>query len=115
MAFNKKKFQQVQEQDVGIQMKLGDDATYPMTAIRNISFKNILSISSITDIKCIFEFNGQHCPIKDCSQKLPWFLAKKEHEGKIYKLLVDTTKHWALVHDSGKLRELWHKHLGDLH
>jgi hypothetical protein len=36
-------------------------------------------------------------------------------EGGLYRLLVDPTKHGALVHDNGKLSELWHKCFGHLH
>jgi hypothetical protein len=91
MTFNKKISASFKNRDVGIQVELGDDATYPVTRIGTISFrmplgdvlnlhdvlfvprltKNLLYISTITYMKCIVEFYDQQCTIKDCNQELP--------------------------------------------
>jgi hypothetical protein len=77
MIFNKKVFNKFEEKELGIQVELGDDATYPMTRIDPIFFKmppcdvlelhdvlfvlgltkNLLFVSVITNQKCKFEFD----------------------------------------------------------
>jgi len=108
---------------VGIQVEYGDNTTYHMIKIGTISFtmpsgnildwqyvfyvpklmNNLLSISSITNRKHIVEFNDQKCIIRYYNHAFAWFLAKGVLEGCLCKLLVNTTKHDTLVHDSGKL------------
>jgi hypothetical protein len=78
MTFNKKIFSKFQEQNVGMQEESGDDVTYSMTEMGTISFripsndvlhlhdalfvpklmKSLLSISAITDKKCVSELFG---------------------------------------------------------
>lgn len=79
MTFNEKFLKKFQEQDVGIQAKLRDDATYVVNQIDTVSFRmplnnvlnlhdvlfvhilsnNLFLVSTIANMKCIVEFNNQ--------------------------------------------------------
>jgi hypothetical protein len=112
-----------QEQEGGMSVELGDDATYPMKGLGSISFqmpssdvlelndvlfvlslkKNLLSVSCMTNFQCRVAFEGQQCTISNCSLASLRTLARGVWDGGLYKLLVDD--HVALVHDSEKLGE----------
>lgn len=77
MTTNKLAFFKLQEQDFVMQVELGDDATYSVIGMGSISFympsgdvlelhdvlfvprlsKNVLSVSCLTDLKCVVEFD----------------------------------------------------------
>jgi hypothetical protein len=96
MTYDKKLFSRLQEQEGGMSVELGDDATYPMKGLGSISFqmpsgdvlelndvlfvpslkKNLLSISCMEDLQCRVAFEGQQCTISDCSLASPRTLAR---------------------------------------
>jgi hypothetical protein len=96
MTFNKKAFNKLQEQEDGIQVELGNDATYLVTKMGFVSFymplgdvlelddvlyvlgltKNLLSVSAMTDLRCVVEFDDQQVIIRDCSHEHGQVLAK---------------------------------------
>jgi hypothetical protein len=122
MTYDKSLFSRIQEQEGGMTMELGDDATYPVRGVGSISFwmpsgdvleldhillvpglrKNLLSISCMTDIHWRVAFEGQQCTINDCSLASLRTLARGVREGGLYRLLVDPVAH---VHSSGRLEE----------
>jgi hypothetical protein len=87
MTFNKKAFNRLQEQEDGIQVELGNDATCPMIGTGFVSFlmpsgdvlelddvlyvlglmKSLLSVSCMIDLQCMVEFDGQQVIIRKCS------------------------------------------------
>jgi len=97
MTFNKKIFSNFQEQDVSIQVEFTGNDTYPVTIVDSILFqmpsgdvlelhdylfiasleKNLISISDITDLKCLVEFDDQQCTIRDYSQERGCFWPNK--------------------------------------
>jgi hypothetical protein len=71
--------------------------------------KNLLLASTMIDLKCVAKFDDQQVIIRNCSHEHGQILAKGMQEGRLYRLLIVLMKHDALVHDSDKLFELWHK------
>lgn len=84
-TYDKKIFRRFQEQEGGMHVELGDDTTYTKKGLCSISFqmpssdvleldsvlhvpiltKSLLSISCMTDLQRLAEFDGQQVTIKD--------------------------------------------------
>jgi hypothetical protein len=133
-GIQKEGFQQTSHARGRHTVELRDDATYPITNLRFISFhmsssavlelnhflyvpgltRNVLLVSTMTNLKCVTKFDDKKVIVIDCSYKDVRVLAKGVREGSLYRLLADPMKHDALVHDYNKLREIWHKIFGHL-
>jgi hypothetical protein len=95
-------FYKLQEQEDGIQVELGNDATYPVTKwalslscmpssdvlelndvlyVPNLT-KNLLLVSCMTDLQCVVEFDDQQVIIRNTPNLVKFW--PKELEGGLY-------------------------------
>jgi len=119
MTYDRSLFSRIHDQKGGKSVELGDDATYYARRVGSISLrtptsdilelnnvlyvsglkKNLLSISCVADLHCMAKFYAREVIFKRETQ----VVAKGIHVEGLYKLLVDSAKHVALVHDGTKL------------
>jgi hypothetical protein len=96
MTFNKKLFNKFHDEDGGMQVELGNEATYLVSGLGTISLrmpldddldlhvvlfipglmKNLLYVSTMTNMKCVSKFDHQQYTIRDCSQERRQVLAR---------------------------------------
>jgi len=115
-------FNKFHKQEGGMQVELGDDATYLVKGFNSISFlmpsldvfvlndvlivpslkKNLSLVSCITYFQCRVSFEGQQSIINDFSLSSLKTLTRGVRDGGLYKLLVD---HVEIVHGSKMLRK----------
>jgi hypothetical protein len=106
MTYDRSLFNRIQEQEGGMSVELGDDATYPMRGVGSISFldtfigdvlelsnvlfvlglkKNLLSVSCMEDLHCMAEFDAQEVIFR----RQTHVVEKGVRVGGLYRLQVD--------------------------